>query len=99
MRPFRNLKIASLIEAELGKILTRDFYVENTLVTITNILVDEDFLRARVKIAIIPYEKGPEVFTELEKQRRNFQHQLLKKINIKPMPQIRFEIEDNRNKE
>jgi ribosome-binding factor A len=94
MRPFRDLKIASVIQEELAKILARDFFVEGALVTVMNVVLDDDLLHARVKIGIIPYEKGPEVFEALEKSRREFQHKLLKKINIKPMPQIKFELEE-----
>ena len=95
MKPFRNLKIANLVEEELGKILSRDFHVDGALATIVGVEVGEDLLHARVKIAIIPYEKGPEVFSALESSRRDFQHQLLKKLNIKPMPQIKFLLEVN----
>jgi ribosome-binding factor A len=94
MRPFRDLKIASVIQEQLAKILARDFFVEGALVTVMNVVLDDDLLHARVKIGIIPYEKGPEVFEALEKNRREFQHKLLKKMNIKPMPQIKFELEE-----
>lgn len=94
MRPYRNLKIAALIEEELAKLLLRECDFDGALVTITGVIVGEDLLQARVKLAIIPYEKGPEVFFELDKRRGELQHKMLKKMNIRPMPHIEFEIEE-----
>jgi len=93
VRPFRNLKIADVLEKELGMILAREFFVDGTLVTITNITVDEDLLHARVKLGIIPEEKAAEVMIGLEKERGKFQHQLVKKLRIKPVPHIAFEVD------
>ena len=94
MRPYRNLKMGSVIEQELGKLMERDFKIEGALVTITGVDVGEDLLQATVKLGIIPYEKGPEVFDALKKERGRFQHLLLKKMNVRPMPQIRFVVDD-----
>lgn len=94
MRRYRDLKIASLIEKELGKILARDFFIEGALLTIINVVVNPDLLRARVKIAIIPYEKGPEGFIRLQAERKNFQRQLIRKLKIRPIPEIVFEFDE-----
>lgn len=83
------------MQEELGTLLLREFDFGNVLVTITDITVTEDLLHARVKIAIIPYEKGPEVFLELTKARGELRHKLLKKMNIRPMPHIEFQIEEH----
>ncbi|MDI6734390.1 MAG: ribosome-binding factor A [Patescibacteria group bacterium] len=96
MRPYRNLKIANLIQEELSKLFIRELDFDNALVTIINVIVDEDLLHSRVRLGIIPYEKGPEVFTLLQKHRGRLQHVLLKKLNIKPMPHIAFEIEEQK---
>jgi len=93
MRPFRNLKIASVIEAELGTLLVREFDFGNALVTITGVEVGEDLLRAKVKLGIIPYEQGPRVFKEVERRRGELQHKLVKKLRFKPIPHITFSID------
>ncbi|MFH1161934.1 MAG: ribosome-binding factor A [Candidatus Jorgensenbacteria bacterium] len=93
MRPFRNLKVASVIEHELSQLLARDFNVPGALVTVTDVAVDEEILQARVKLGIIPAEKEVEVFMELEKRRREFDHAIFKKLNIRPMPHLKFEID------
>ena len=96
MRQYRNLKIGSLIQEELSKLLIRDINFGDALVTILKVEVDEDLLHARVKLGIIPYEKGPEVFKEITEHQRELKHKLLKKMNIRPMPHIGFEIEEEK---
>ncbi len=97
MRPFRNLKIADLIEHELGKILARDFFVEDTLVTITSVQVDEDLLHAKVKLGIIPEANTLEVLRALHYARGRFQQMLVKKLRIKPVPHIAFVADDHKD--
>lgn len=92
MRPYRNLKLASLIQEELSKLLLKEVDIVGALVTITGVEVANDLSEAKVKLSILPVEKGPEVFMMIEEQRRELQHKLLKKLNVKPMPRLRFEI-------
>ena len=92
MRPYRNLKIGSLIERELSQFFLKNLDFNGAFVTITGIEVLEDLSEARVKISILPEEKIPAVFKLLQKSRREIQFRLLRKINIKPMPTLKFEI-------
>ncbi len=92
MKPYRNLKAGSLIEDELGKMFARDFNFEGALVTILDVLVDEKLLHATVRLGIIPYEKGPGVYGMLTRHAADLHHQLVRKLNIKPVPFLKFEI-------
>ncbi|KKU91662.1 MAG: Ribosome-binding factor A RbfA [Candidatus Jorgensenbacteria bacterium GW2011_GWA1_48_11] len=94
MRPYRDLKIGNLIQEELSRLILRNFDFENTLVTVTKVEITPDLLQAKVSLGIIPFNQGPMVFRALEAQRRELQHRLLKKINIKPMPHLKFLIEE-----
>ncbi len=89
-RPYRNEKIASVIEVELARMLAREFHVAGTLVTVLGVSVDDDRLHATVKLGIIPYERAPEVFGALKKVRGSFEHRLLQKMNIRPFPHLSF---------
>lgn len=93
MKPYRSLKIASLIQQELSQLLVKEFNFEGALVTIIGVEVSEDLLQAKVELGIIPPEKGPGVFTIIEERSRELQHKLLKKMRIKSVPRLRFEIE------
>ncbi len=92
MRPFRELKTASILEHELNNILIRDFEFSSTLVTIVSVEVSSDLLQAKVRIGIIPEEKSLEVFQALENKRREVQHKLLKKTRLRNVPKLVFEI-------
>lgn len=94
MRPYRNLKIEDLIQEELSKLLIRELDFEGALVTITGVHVTEDLLQAAITLGIIPYERGPEVFMKVQEKRRELQHKLLKKMNTRPMPTLKFQIEE-----
>lgn len=93
MRPFRNLKVGSVLEHELGMLLARDFHVDGALVTVVEVAVTEDLLHATAKVSIIPYEKGIEVYHELEVRRSEIEHSLYKKMNIRPFPHLDFVVE------
>ncbi len=92
MKPYRNLKAGALIEIELGKMFARDFNFEGALVTILGVDVDEKLLHANVRLGIIPFEKGPGVYGMLTRHAADLHHQLVRKLNIKPVPFLKFEI-------
>lgn len=93
MRPYRDLKIASLIQHELGNILLRDFDFEDAIVTVSDVLVSDDLSEAKIKLSILPYEKEPDSFLLVQKRARELQFKLQRKMNIKPMPKLKFEID------
>lgn len=95
MRPYRNLKLESLIQRELNNILLRDYEAgPGVFVTITGVEIDEKLLQAKIKLGVIPFEKEPEVFLKIQKSSRSLQYKLLKKINIKPMPKLVFFLQE-----
>lgn len=93
MKPYRNLKIASLIQQELSHLLIKEFNFEGALVTITRVEVSEDLLQAKVDLGIIPPEKEPEVFNMIERRRKELRYKLLKKMRIRSVPRLRFKVE------
>lgn len=98
MRPYRNLKIASVLEHELGTLLTRDFYVEGAIVTVIGVNVSEDLLHADAKLSIIPYDKELVAYREIISRRGEIEHLLYKKMNIRPFPHLEFSIDSPEEK-
>jgi len=90
---YRSLRVGNLIRDELGKIILKELEFENALLTITNVEVSDKLETARVKISVIPSSNGDGVLKELNSVCGRLQYLLLKKMNIKPMPKIRFEID------
>lgn len=94
MRPHRKEKISSLIQAELGKIIERDLEFDGAIVTVTAVEISDDLSQAKIKLGVFPKEEELAVLKVLEGERRHLQFKLLRKINIKPMPTIKFEIDE-----
>lgn len=90
---FRTERVSGLIQEELGKIIQRELEFPGSLVTITAVEIDKKLDHAKIKISVLPKEKSAEALTLLDKEAPRLQHVLLKKINIKPMPRIKFEID------
>jgi len=92
--PFqRYQRVESLIREELNKIILRELEFPGALVTVTEVNVQKDLDYANISVSVIPLDKNEEVLKLLGKNRRRLQHFLLEKIHIKPMPEIRFELD------
>ena len=89
----RSERVGALITEELSKIILKEVETPGTLLTITETDVSKDLTSAVVKFSAWPSEKSGEFLKILEKRRPYLQHLLLKKLNIKPMPQISFKID------
>ena len=93
MKFFRSQRVSRLIKEKLAELITREVEFRGALVTITDVEVGKKMDNAKVKVSIIPSDKADGAFKELEKNAGHLQYLLLKKINIKPMPRIAFEID------
>ena len=89
---YRPERVRNLIQAELGKLLLREAEFP-ALVTITSVEVNKKLDIARVKLGVMPSDFNEEVLFIAEKAQGKLQHLLMKKINIRPMPKIKFEID------
>lgn len=89
----RPLRVASVIQEELSKIIIRELEFPGFLVTITFVDVDRKMEGALVYFGVIPSEQAAAALRILNKARGFLQHLLLKKMNIKPMPEIIFKID------
>lgn len=90
---YRNLRVAKLIQEELGKIILREVEFKNSvIVTITEVEVLRDLSQAKVKLGVMPATAAEEMLNLINEYRPLLQNLLMKKINIKPMPRIVFEL-------
>ncbi len=89
----RPLRVQKLVREELSKIILRELEFGRALVTITEAEVDKKLEKAKVKVSVLPADAAERAFKTLEKNTARLQYLLTKKINIKPMPWISFEID------
>jgi ribosome-binding factor A len=94
MKFFRSQRVESLIAEELGKIVIREIeFPVGSLATIVRVDVDKKMDRAKIFMSVIPAAVEGAALKLLNARIGELQHMLLKKINIKPMPRIIFEID------
>lgn len=89
----RYQRVTSLIQEELNKIILREMEFDGALVTVTEVQVQKDLDYANVLVSVIPNERSEDVVEKLSKNAKYLEHLLFKKINIRPMPVIRFTLD------
>jgi ribosome-binding factor A len=89
---FRSERVGKLIREELSKMILREVELP-ALVTITEVEVDKKLDGARVELSVIPAAQEENVLAILKASAGHLQYLLLRKINIKPMPRIFFDID------
>lgn len=91
-------KVNSLIKEELGKIIFNTLEFDKNLVTLTEVNTSSDLQHATVKISIYPSDNTKQVLEKLKRNIYSLQQQLNKKLYIRPVPKIRFELDKHGKK-
>ena len=87
----RILKINKLIKQELGKIILTDVdFSRDIILTITKVKTSADLRYADIFISVLPDEMNIETEKELKENIYFIQGKLNKRLNMKPLPRIRF---------
>ena len=89
----RVLRINNLVHEELAKLLVREVDFRGALATITEVVTTDEIDYAVVRISVIPSDRAEDVLRTLTKATSHLQYLLIRKINIRPMPKIRFELD------
>ncbi len=91
---YRQLRVGGLIQKELSELVEREIEIPlGTLVTITSVEVDKKYERALVMVSVIPAAATETAMSILEKARGYLFHLLLRRLNIKPMPDLMFRLD------
>lgn len=96
MKPYRQIQLASTIQQELSQLMLREFDFGETFVTISHVQISNDLHEARVRLSILPYERGLEIYPQIHNRRFELRHKLLKKMTIRDLPYLKFEIEQEK---
>lgn len=93
MRLHRKERVGELIRDELSELFLRELEVSGALTTITNVEVSGDLKHAKVMVSVLPSERANDVLKILAARRGYFQFLLVRKLSIKPLPEIMFVID------
>jgi ribosome-binding factor A len=94
----RHERVSELIRKELGELILRELEFPGAIMTILEVDVTKKLDYARVHVSVIPSNKSEEVIKILQSRQRELQGKLLRKINIRPMPELQFEIDHGAEK-
>lgn len=91
----RILRVNELIKQEVGKLfLTEMNFPVDILVTVIEVEASKDLRYADVFISVFPFEKAAEVLEALKEHIYFLQKIINKKLSMKPLPRIRFIIDE-----
>lgn len=92
-------RVNQLIKQELGKIISREIvFPQGTLVTITEADTSVDLEYVKIKISIMPEGKQKQILDILQKNIYHLQKLLDKKLVMRYVPQIKFEVDRTQEK-
>lgn len=86
-------QINELLRDEVSQLLLREIGFTEALVTITRVDTSADLRYAKVKISILPTDKGELVLKIIERNIFDMQQKLNKRLDMKPVPKLSFRID------
>jgi len=86
-------KVNELLRQQVSQLLLKEVDFGNVLVTITQVETSVDLRCAKIKISVLPNERNELVLKILKKEIFGLQQKLNKKLFMKPVPKISFEID------
>ena len=94
----RNERVSELIRKELGELILRQLEFPGAIMTIVDVEVTKKIDYARIHCSVIPSSKSNDVLRVLNSAKFRLQGDLLRKINIRPMPELSFIIDHGTEK-
>lgn len=90
---FKKEILNSLLRREIGQIISKEVDFGKVLVTITGVRVSKDFSQAKVLITVFPEKEERNALFELQENIFHLQKILNKRLKMKKVPKISFEID------
>lgn len=86
-------RVNELLRKEMSQLLLKEIDFDQSMVTITEVDTSPDLRQAKIKISVLPEKSTEAVLKRLEKNIFDLQQQLNKKLNMRPVPKLRFVID------
>ncbi len=90
---YRKERMGEEIRNHLSRMMREELELKDMLVTIIDVVVTGDLSEARVRVSVLPDNKGDEALRILRAFVGRFQGMLLRTMNVKPLPRIAFELD------
>ena len=90
----RIAKINKLIKRDLAEILVRELNLKpGIFLTVAKVDTSRDLRYAKVFISVFPYKESNYALKTLSKEMYSIQGELNKKLKMKPLPRLQFELD------
>lgn len=86
-------RINQLLKQEVSQLLLKEVDFTDVLVTITRVKTSSDLKYAKINISVLPTEKSDLALKIIERNIFNIQQELNKRLYLRFVPKIRFEID------
>lgn len=86
-------QLNSLLLNELGGLASREIYLADGLITVTYVDCSPDLRQAKVGFSVLPDRLTGTALALLKKNNRIFADRLKKKLNIKFIPRLKWEVD------
>jgi ribosome-binding factor A len=92
----RTTRISALIQAELGRLTSREKTLDGTLLTFTSVEVSPDLRNAYIYVSSLNDQLEPEkILSLLSKLAREWQREIGTRLKIKYTPRLNFRFDAN----
>lgn len=94
MPSMRIVKINELLRKQLGEIMERELSLKiGVFITIAKVDTSRDLRYARMFVSVFPEQETHYVSETLKKELPQIQKHLYRKLHMKPLPKLSFEID------
>jgi len=91
-------KLNDLLRDEAGKMLKKELEFNGVLVTVVRAVVSPTLEHATIWISVLPESQRETVLQKINQKIYNLQQILNKRLAMRPVPKIRFEIDKTEEK-
>ena len=89
----RTEKVNELLRHEVSQLLFKKVNLDNVFITIISVETSPDLRQAKVKISVIPTEKGEAALKAIGRNIFDIQQEINKKLYMRPVPKLCFVID------
>jgi len=91
-------KLNDLLRDEVGKMLKKELEFNGVLVTVVRAVISPTLEHATIWISVLPESQRETVLQKINQKIYNLQQILNKRLAMRPVPKIRFEIDKTEEK-
>ena len=93
--PHRQGRIAELLQRTVGEIILNEAGIESTMLTVSSVVLSPNHQHVTIVISVFPENKKEEAMSLLKEKTWAIQQALNKKLRMRPVPKIRFELDNS----